>query len=201
MALLFGIAAIEEFSPLRGGKSPAPDLFRQRNQRVLHSGQMRLGGGEFPIFESCGQSGSPGIHFDIAHSRPIVVLIERRGVEPVLENMPAALQPAVELHGPPSVHTAEQAGESIRIGRREDEVNVIVHQTIRVDQYLFLLGKQGEVREIFALVEAAAEDLHVANTTGDHVMSYIFQDEARCPSHKESSRGRSGSCKPALSQK
>jgi len=104
-------------------------------------------------------------------------------VEAVLENVAGALQPAVEFHCPPGVHAAEQAREAVRIGGCDDEMDVVIHQTIGVDQHLFLFGNESEAHQVLALVEAVAKDAHLTDTASDHVMRHIFQNETGYPRH------------------
>jgi len=104
-------------------------------------------------------------------------------VEAVLENVAGALQPAVEFHCPPGVHAAEQAREAVRIGGCDDEIDVVIHQTIGVDQHIFLFGNESEAHQVLALVEAVTEDAHLTDTASDHVMRHIFQNETGYPRH------------------
>jgi hypothetical protein len=61
---------------------------------------------------------------------------------------------------------------------------VIIHQAIGVHLHSFLVGDLSQSLQIFTLIETIAEDLHLPDTAGDHMMRYIFQNETRYPSHR-----------------
>jgi hypothetical protein len=112
----------------------------------------------------CGLSdhvGSDWVALDVADDgQQVAILLDGKGVKPLLEEVPPHPLPKVDGAGVAPVGLAHGVGQRSLLVRDEDEVDVVRHETPRPDLHVVLGGELDEQLQIGLAIRVRREEGH-----------------------------------------
>ena len=130
-----------------------------------------------PILRPFHQPRPHRIERHVAQCRRQMSFVHGDGAEPTLPEMAAALAPRLDHSGIASMHARQRAAQPIRIGRHQDEVHVVRHQT--PSPHLdpggtAIVGEQVAIKRIVGIAKERARS--AVATLGDMVRMIGYDD-------------------------
>jgi len=106
---------------------------RARRDAVVAAAEMRSHAGPAPVARTVDEARPHRVERHIAQRRGEMFLVHRHAAEAALPEMAGPLAARMNDAGVAAVHRRQRAAQSVRLGRHQDQMDVVRHQAPRPD--------------------------------------------------------------------